>query len=145
MRFQNSGLRYWVFGVVLTVAIVALAIAVHSLAGAGSPAPLGMVWIPAGEFAMGSNAEFARPDEKPAHQTAIIHAGNGRNVIYANDTVNYVWTGSNPKTVVHAFLAGTSGVIHCQSPGIVVYLSKTSQHHFKLDGCRRISHYSVGY
>ena len=85
------------------------------------------------------------PDEKPAHQTAIIHAGDGRNVIYANDTVNYVWTGSNPKTVVHAFLAGTSGVIHCQSPGIVVYLSKTSQHQFKLDGCRRISHYSVGY
>jgi len=85
------------------------------------------------------------PDEKPAHQTAIIHAGNGRNVIYANDTVNYVWTGTNPKTVVHAFLVGTSGVIHCQSSGIVVYLSKTSQRHFKLDGCVRISHYSVGY
>ncbi|HUH80501.1 MAG TPA: hypothetical protein VLZ06_04170 [Solirubrobacteraceae bacterium] len=35
------------------------------------------------------------PDEKPARQTAVIHAGNGRNVIYANDTVNYVWTGTN--------------------------------------------------
>src|SRR2546423_10310241 len=71
MRSQNSGLRYGVFGVVLTVAIVALAIAVHSLAGAGSPGPLGMVWIPAGEFAMGSNAEFARPDEKPAHRVRV--------------------------------------------------------------------------
>ncbi len=85
------------------------------------------------------------PDGKPAHQTAVIEAGDGPNFIYANDTVNYVWTGTNPKTVVHAFLAGTSGVIHCQSPGVVVYLSKTSQRHFKLDGCLHISRYSVGH
>jgi len=85
------------------------------------------------------------PNEKPAHQTVTIHAGNGRNVIYANDTVNYVWTGTNPGTVVHAFLSGTSGTIHCQSSGIVVFLSKTSARHFRLDGCDRISHYSVGY
>jgi len=85
------------------------------------------------------------PDAKPAHQTAVIEAGNGRNFIYANDSVNYVWTGTNPKTVVHAFLAGTSGVIHCQSPGVLVFLSHTSQRHFKLDGCHRISHYSVGH
>ena len=85
------------------------------------------------------------PDGKPAHQTAVIHAGNGRNVIYANDTVNYVWTGTNPRTVVHAFLRGISGVIHCESPGIVVYLSKTSERHFKLDGCHHISRFSVGY
>jgi hypothetical protein len=85
------------------------------------------------------------PDAKPAHQTAVIEAGDGRNFIYANDTVNYVWTGTNPQTVVHAFLPGTSGVIHCQSAGVVVYLSRTSQRHFKLHGCLRISHYSVGY
>ncbi len=85
------------------------------------------------------------PNAKPAHQTAVIEGGDGRNFIYANDSVNYVWTGTNPKTVVHAFLAGTSGVIHCQSPGVVVFLSRTSQRHFKLDGCHRISHYSVGH
>ena len=62
-------------------------------------------------------------------QTAIIHAGNGRNVIYANDTRNFVWTGTNPRTVVHAHVTGISGVIHCQSPGIVVYLSTISQRH----------------
>src|SRR5947208_13443711 len=39
-------------------------------------------------------------------QTAIIHAGNGRNVIYANDTRNLVWTGTNPRTVVHAHVTG---------------------------------------
>jgi RTX calcium-binding nonapeptide repeat (4 copies) len=85
------------------------------------------------------------PNRQPPTQTVTIHAGNGRNVIYANDTHNYVWTGTNPHTVVHAYVSGIDGVIHCQSRYIVVYLSRVSQRHFKLDGCRRISHYSVGY
>ena len=85
------------------------------------------------------------PSGQPRSQTATIHAGNGRNVIYANDTHNYVWTGTNPYTVVHAHVSGISGVIHCQSRYIVVYLSNVSQRYFKLDGCHRISHYSVGY
>jgi formylglycine-generating enzyme len=71
MRLQSAGLRYGVCGVVLTVAIGVLAIAVHSLAGAGSPAPLGMIWIPPGTFIMGSNAEMARPDEQPAHRVRV--------------------------------------------------------------------------
>jgi hypothetical protein len=85
------------------------------------------------------------PSGAPKHQTATIRAGNGRNVIYANDTVNYVWTGSDPRTVVHAHNSGISGVIHCQSPGVVVFLSTVSERHFKLDGCHHISHFSVGY
>jgi hypothetical protein len=85
------------------------------------------------------------PSGAPAHQTAIIHAGNGRNVIYANDTLNYVWTGTNPKTIVHAHASGISGVIHCGSSSQVIFLSSVSQRHFKLDGCGRVSHYSVGY
>ena len=85
------------------------------------------------------------PNAAPPAQTVTIRAGNGRNVIYANDTHNYVWTGTNPNTVVHAYVAGIGGVIHCQSPRVVVYLSMTSERRFRLDGCRRISHYSVGY
>lgn len=85
------------------------------------------------------------PDPHPPPQTVTIYAGNGRNVIYANDTHNYVWTGTNPYTVVHAYIKGTDGVIHCGSPRIVVYMGMTSERHFKLDGCRHISHYSVGY
>jgi len=79
----------------------------------------------------------------PAFQTAVIHAGNGKNFIYANDTVNYVWTGTNPATVVHAH--ENSGVIHCENPQIIVFTSHRALPHYKLEGCRRISFYSVGY
>jgi hypothetical protein len=84
-----------------------------------------------------------RPTGYPSHQTAVIHAGNGKNFIYANDTVNYVWTGTNPATVVHAHSG--SGVIHCENPRIVVFTSHHAKPHYKLDGCKRISFYSVGY
>ena len=36
------------------------------------------------------------PSGWPSFQTAVIHAGDGKNFIYANDTVNYVWTGTQP-------------------------------------------------
>jgi hypothetical protein len=78
-----------------------------------------------------------------SRQTAVIHAGNGKNFIYANDTFNYVWTGTNPSTVVHAH--ENSGVIHCQNPHQIVYTSHHALPHYKLDGCRRVSFYSVGY
>jgi hypothetical protein len=83
------------------------------------------------------------PSGWPATQTAVIHAGNGKNFIYSNDTVNYVWTGTNPGTVVHAHEG--AGVIHCENPAIVVYTSHHALPHYRLDHCRRISFYSVGY
>jgi hypothetical protein len=82
------------------------------------------------------------PGAKP-RQTAVIHAGDGRNFIYSNDSVNYVWTGSNPATVVHAHEG--SGVIHCENSHIVVFTSHHALPHYKLHGCKRISFFSVGY
>jgi hypothetical protein len=79
----------------------------------------------------------------PSSQTAVIHAGNGKNYIYSNDTYNYVWTGTDPLTVVHAHEG--SGIIHCENPNIVVYTSHHALPHYVLHGCRRISFYSVGY
>jgi Ca2+-binding RTX toxin-like protein len=76
-------------------------------------------------------------------QTAVIRAGDGPNFIYANDTYNYVWTGTDADTVVHAHEG--SGSIHCQNPGIVVYTSHRALPHYHLHGCRHISFYSVGY
>jgi hypothetical protein len=83
------------------------------------------------------------PSGWPSFQTAVIHAGDGPNFIYANDTVNYVWTGTNPDTVVHAH--EDSGVIHCENPNIVVFTSHHALPHYTLRGCRHISFYSVGY
>jgi hypothetical protein len=83
------------------------------------------------------------PSGWPSFQTATIHAGNGKNFIYANDTVNYVWTGTNPATVVHAH--ENRGVIHCENPHIVVFTSSRTLPHYRLDGCRHISFFSVGY
>ena len=82
------------------------------------------------------------PSGEPT-QTAVIHAGDGKNFIYSNDTVNFVWTGTNPATVVHAHEG--SGVIHCENAAIVVFTSHHALPHYKLDGCRHISFYSVGY
>jgi hypothetical protein len=83
------------------------------------------------------------PSGWPSSQVAVIHAGNGKNYIYANDTYNYVWTGTNPLTVVHAH--EDSGIIHCENPHIVVYTSHHALPHYVLHGCRHISFYSVGY
>ena len=83
------------------------------------------------------------PTGKPRYQRAVIHAGNGANFIYANDTVNYVWTGTNPRTVVHAHFHG--GVIHCENPRIIVFTSHRARPHWRLRGCRRISYFTLGY
>jgi hypothetical protein len=83
------------------------------------------------------------PTGKPRWQRAIIHAGNGKNFIYSNDTVNYVWTGTNANTIVHAHFG--SGVIHCENPHILVYTSHRARPHYRLPGCRRISYFTLGY
>jgi hypothetical protein len=83
------------------------------------------------------------PSGWPKYQVATIHAGNGRNVIYANDTVNYVWTGTNPSTIVH--IHEDRGVVHCENPHQIVYTSHHALPHWSLPGCKRISFFSVGY
>lgn len=35
------------------------------------PTPAGMIWVPGGEFTMGSNAEMSWRDERPAHRVAV--------------------------------------------------------------------------
>lgn len=36
------------------------------------PAPVGMVWIPGGEFVMGTDATDVRPNETPAHKVRVV-------------------------------------------------------------------------
>src|SRR5207302_7523788 len=39
--------------------------------GKGPPHPPGMVWVPGGEFTMGTDADLGWPEEKPAHRVRI--------------------------------------------------------------------------
>jgi len=43
----------------------------HIVAGDGQRGPQGMVWVPAGEFLMGSNHKLAQPNERPAHKVRV--------------------------------------------------------------------------
>ena len=44
---------------------------VSAPASAPASAPEGMVWIPGGEFSMGSTDPLARPDEQPVHRVRV--------------------------------------------------------------------------
>src|SRR5215471_7635453 len=57
------------------VPLVALALGAFVVVFAATkfltPSPPGMVWIPEGEFTMGTDAEVGWPDEKPAHRVRV--------------------------------------------------------------------------
>ncbi|HEV3339233.1 MAG TPA: SUMF1/EgtB/PvdO family nonheme iron enzyme [Pirellulales bacterium] len=44
---------------------------IHRAAPNSSEAPPGMVWIPGGEFRMGTDLPCAWPDERPAHLVKV--------------------------------------------------------------------------
>src|SRR5262245_41661888 len=71
MRFHRTIQTNVVCGLGLALILVLRGVTGHGLVRAHSAAPSGMVWIPPGTFIMGSNAEFARPDEKPAHRVRV--------------------------------------------------------------------------
>ncbi len=76
-RISVRPAKLWSLGPLLLVAIASFAASFAAVKKgipfAGSaPAESGeMVWIPGGEFTMGSNSDWARPEEKPAHRVRL--------------------------------------------------------------------------
>ena len=64
--------------------------------------PVGMVWIPGGEFAMGSDSEAAWPEEQPAHRVRVkgfwMDATEVTNAQFGEfvDATGYVTTAEQP-------------------------------------------------
>lgn len=103
-------LRYKVLtfcGLILLIGLSLTGLALKG-AGLGTPqaapqiSPPGMVWIPGGEFTMGSTLEMARPDEKPAHRVRVqgfwIDATEVTNRQFREfvETTGYVTTAEKP-------------------------------------------------
>ena len=55
----------------LAAAAFAAAFAATRVANAPPAAPPGMVWVPGGEFTMGTDSDLGWPDEKPAHRVRV--------------------------------------------------------------------------
>ena len=66
-----SRLRHGLVLVVLAVAAFGTTYTVVALTRSAPTASPGMVWIPGGEFTMGTDSELGWPDEKPAHRVHV--------------------------------------------------------------------------
>ncbi len=67
MRTRGSAVSMFL----ASLGLVSFAAAQPVLPAAPQEPPAGMIWVPAGEFTMGSDRPEARPDERPAHRVRV--------------------------------------------------------------------------
>jgi sulfatase modifying factor 1 len=112
MRLPRAVRMRWILGLALAVPVIGLALvistrsALSSDCAGGRPCPpaqpAGMVWIPAGEFTMGSAFELARADERPTHRVRLaglwMDATEVTNVQFRRfvEATRYVTTAEQP-------------------------------------------------
>ena len=113
--------------------------------GPRADGPPGMVWIPAGEFTMGSEWPDARPDERPAHRVQVdgfwIDASEVTNAQFREfvEATRYVSTAERAPELQEIMRQLPSGTPRPAPedlvPGALVFVP--SKHHVTLDDIRQ--------
>ncbi len=82
---------------------------------------------------------YYKAEGAPLNQINRLWGGEGNDFIYAGHGWNEIWTGGG-RDEVHAHYG--RGIIHCESPTVVVWLSHRSEPKYKLDGCTKLTYKS---
>jgi len=88
---------------------------------------------PAGDVIWGDYKPCCQPETQVDH----LYGGPGNDFIYASHGLNYIYTGGG-RDVVHGHFG--RGEIHCDSPHVLVYLSRRSRRLYRLFGCTHVSY-----
>src|SRR3954452_18162388 len=83
-----------------------------------------------------------KPSGQPTSQRDRLYGGNGRDFIYASHGWNLIHAGGGDDWIKAHFGRGT---IDCGGGVDTLYISRRAQRRFKVRGCERISHRTLGY
>ena len=83
-----------------------------------------------------------KPSWQPTGQHDRLYGGPGRDFIYASHGYNLIQAGAGNDWIKAHFGRGT---IDCGGGVDTLYISRRAQRRFKIRGCERISHRTLGY
>lgn len=83
-----------------------------------------------------------KPSGQPTSQVDAIFGGDGNDFIYASHGTNRIYAGGGDDFVKAHY---GHGVIDCGGGQDTLYVSRSAQRHYRIHGCDRISHKTLGY
>jgi Ca2+-binding RTX toxin-like protein len=83
-----------------------------------------------------------KPSGQPTSQRDRLTGGAGRDFIYASHGSNVIVAGAGNDWIKAHFGHGS---IDCGAGADTLYVSRKAQKHYKIRGCERISHKTLGY
>jgi hemolysin type calcium-binding protein len=82
-----------------------------------------------------------KPSGQPSTQVDHVFGGNGKDFIYASHGTNMIAAGGGDDWVKAHFGRGS---IDCGGGRDLLFISRRAQRHYKIHGCERISHKTLG-